>query len=332
MALYKRGNTWWIRYTTPSGKRVRISTKTTDRVEALELHDQLKSESWRTDKLGEIPSKQWNDAAEKWLVETSHKADHKKDTGKIKWLNQHLNGMLLRDINRELISKIAQIKAEHASTTTANRYSALIRAILRKAAFEWDWLEAVPKVRMYKEASRRIRWLTREQADTLIKELPTHQANAARFALATGLRHSNVLGLTWSQVDLSRQLAWIHPDQAKSRKAIAVPLNMTAMNVLESLHGKHDEYVFTYKGNRIQRANTRAWQKALLRAGITDFRWHDLRHTWASWHVQAGTPLNVLQELGGWESVEMVRRYAHLSPKHLAEYADRIVKDTILTQ
>jgi len=61
-----------------------------------------------------------------------------------------------------------------------------------------------------------------------------------------------------------------------------------------------------------------------MRAGIDDFRWHDLRHTWASWHVQAGTPLHVLQELGGWETPAMVRRYAHLAPEHLAEHAVRI--------
>jgi hypothetical protein len=58
--------------------------------------------------------------------------------------------------------------------------------------------------------------------------------------------------------------------------------------------------------------------------GIENFRWHDLRHTWASWHVQAGTPLHVLQELGGWECVEMVRKYAHLSTEHLADYVDRL--------
>lgn len=63
-----------------------------------------------------------------------------------------------------------------------------------------------------------------------------------------------------------------------------------------------------------------------MRAGIENFRWHDLRHTWASWHVQSGTPLNVLQELGGWESVEMVQRYAHLGRSHLAAYADNLCK------
>jgi integrase len=84
--------------------------------------------------------------------------------------------------------------------------------------------------------------------------------------------------------------------------------------------------VFTYKGHRVTRANNHAWRKALKRAGISDFRWHDLRHTWASWHVQSGTPLHVLQELGGWESVEMVRRYAHLGSDHLAHYADQLAR------
>lgn len=64
--------------------------------------------------------------------------------------------------------------------------------------------------------------------------------------------------------------------------------------------------------------------KGLERAGIEDFRWHDLRHTWASWHVQNGTPLYVLPELWGWESPEMVRKYAHLSCEHLAPYAERL--------
>lgn len=72
------------------------------------------------------------------------------------------------------------------------------------------------------------------------------------------------------------------------------------------------------------RPNTKAWKKALRRAGISDFRWHDLRHNWASWHVQAGTPLHVLQELGGWETEAMVKRYAHLAPEHLAEHTQRI--------
>jgi integrase len=79
--------------------------------------------------------------------------------------------------------------------------------------------------------------------------------------------------------------------------------------------------VFSYKGKPIAKANTKAWHNALARAGIENFRWHDLRHTWASWHVQNGTPLQVLKELGGWKDLTMVLRYAHLSGEHLEEYA-----------
>ena len=82
--------------------------------------------------------------------------------------------------------------------------------------------------------------------------------------------------------------------------------------------------MFVYKGKTVLRANNHAWRKALVRAGIDAFRWHDLRHTWASWHVQAGTPLNVLQELGGWSDYKMVLRYAHLAPEHLALHAANV--------
>jgi integrase len=146
----------------------------------------------------------------------------------------------------------------------------------------------------------------------------------ARFSLETGLRRSNVTGLEWSQVDLARRTAWVHPDQAKARKAIAVPLSAPAVAVIRSQTGKHPTRVFSFRGKPVRQVNTKAWQSALERCGIENLRWHDLRHTWASWHAQAGTPLHVLQKLGGWECVEMVRKYAHLLTAHLHKYVDRV--------
>jgi integrase len=102
-------------------------------------------------------------------------------------------------------------------------------------------------------------------------------------------------------------------------------LNVEALAVLSGQDGLHSEYVFAFEGQPVWQVNTKAWRAALVRAGIQNFRWHDLRHTWASWHVQAGTPLNVLQEMGGWASYEMVLRYAHLSASHLLPHAERIV-------
>ncbi len=69
---------------------------------------------------------------------------------------------------------------------------------------------------------------------------------------------------------------------------------------------------------------TKNWRNSLKRAGIENFTWHGLRHTWASWHVQSGTPLNVLQQLGGWSSYDMVLRYAHLAPDHLSDFANNV--------
>lgn len=106
-------------------------------------------------------------------------------------------------------------------------------------------------------------------------------------------------------------------------------MNEAALAVLERQQGKHKERVFTYKGRPLNSANTRTWRGALEKAGIKDFRWHDLRNTWATWLRQADVPTWVLQELGGWKSETMVRRYAHLSVKHLQPYADqRIMPDT----
>ena len=205
---------------------------------------------------------------------------------------------------------------------------AVIRAILRKAQKEWDWIDNAPYVRLLPEPKNRIRWLTREEADALVNALPRHLAVMVKFSLLTGLRKSNVTGLEWSQVDLSRHTAWIHPDQAKARRSINVPLNEEACLLIRDQIGKHDRFVFTYSGRPIKEANTKAFRAALKKVGIENFRWHDLRHTWASWHVQSGTPLAVLQELGDWESAEMVRRYAHFGNEHTAAYANRLSLQT----
>lgn len=270
------------------------------------------------------PDYSWNDAVVRWVEETAHKATQHDDLVHLRWLDRHFHGVSLSSISRDSLDNVVKARLkEGVANGTVNRMLAVIRAILRKAAFDWEWMDRVPKIKLLPEPKRRIRWITREEAEKLISELPAHLVPMVRFSLETGLRQANVTGLQWSQVDLPNRRAWIHPDQAKAKRAIPIPLSPSAMVVLREQVGKHPEQVFTFKGNPVVQVNTKAWREALKRAGIENFRWHDLRHTWATWHVQAGTPLHVLQELGGWESIEMVRRYAHFSADHLAEYADR---------
>jgi integrase len=274
---------------------------------------------------GDGVTRTWNDAIERWLFEKADKASLHSDKCIIRWLEPYLSGMPLVDINRGVVDAITLKKVKTGvANGTVNRMLALLRSILRRAAFDWEWMVGVPRVRLLREPTRRVRYLTAPQAQRLLEQLPSHLAEMATFSLATGLRKSNVTGLQWSQIDLSRCLAWVHPDQSKTRRAIAVPLNQDAMRVLAVQAGRHPTHVFAFKGETIAKVSTAAWKKALKRAGIDDFRWHDLRHTWASWHVQNGTPLNVLQELGGWESPQMVRRYAHFSAEHLAGYVSKL--------
>jgi integrase len=324
MSLRKRGSVWFIDFRTPNGERIRRSTETENKAQAKELHDKLKAETWRLQKLGDRPKRIWEDAVVRWLKETAHKATHDEDISKLRWLDKFLAGTELININRALIDRITDAKrAEGGSNATVNRTLALLRAILRRCHRDWEWLDRAPAVRLLKEPTLRIRFLTRDQAVVLLRELPQHLRDMATFALSTGLRAANVTGLCWDQVDMERKQAWVHPDQAKARRAIAVPLNDAALKVLERHKGIHPVRVFTYEGEPVKQVSTMAWYKALKRAGIQNFRWHDLRHTWASWHVQDGTPLHVLQELGGWETAAMVRRYAHLAVSHLAPYASR---------
>lgn len=156
---------------------------------------------------------------------------------------------------------------------------ALVRSILKRAVEEWDWLEKAPKVKLFKESEGRVRFITPEQVQALLLELPTHQKDMVLFALQTGLRQSNVLKLEWLQVNLAQGHMWVNGADSKNRKPIAVPLNREALAVLHRQLGKHPKRVFTYLGKPISNANTHAWKNALKRAGIEDFRWHDLRHT-----------------------------------------------------
>lgn len=324
MTLKKRHGVWWVDFT-HNGERIRKSTKTDVKEEAQVFHDKLKSELWTASQILQVPRKSWQSAVERWLEESSHKRSLSDDRTHLRWVSPFLKSLNLGDITTDLIDDIARKKeATGVSPASVNRMLEVIRAILRKAHKDWGWLQIVPAVRMRREENHRIRWLTYREAELLLKELPEHLQDMMSFTLATGLRQSNITQLKWADVDLNRCHAMVHPEDSKTGRAIPVPLNQDAIALLIKQKGRHAEYVFTYHGHPVTRCNNHAWRKALTRVGIKDFRWHDLRHTWASWHVQNGTSLQELQQLGGWSSFEMVLRYAHLSSGHLRRAAERV--------
>jgi integrase len=307
------------------GVRVQESTRATSRREAEEYEEKRRRDIRGQVLLGKKPEHTWPEAVIRWVKEMSHKKSLCTDAYIFEWLSPRLDKYTLSEITKEVIEGLAVEKAEEGTVpSTVNRKLCLIRAVLNRAYKKWEWLDRVPHFNMRHVDNKRIRFITKEEAARLLKELPEHLRVMAEFTLATGLRRANVTGLQWQDVDLKARHTMIYHDQAKGKKAIPVPLNADAMRVLYKQKGKHEQYVFTYQGKRITQCSTKAFRSALKRAKIKNFRWHDLRHTWASWHVQNGTSLHELQQLGSWQTFDMVLRYAHLSSTHLRDAANRI--------
>jgi len=342
MSLYRRkdSKTWWYELIDTTGERIQKSTGTEVRKQAEEFHDRLKAQIWEQKRLGVKVRRTWQEAVVRYLSEKSDKATLDTDKSHLRWLDPHLTDKYLDEINRDLIADITKARQKPyeiprkkgpsrkiiPKPSTINRTLEIIRAMLRMARDDWEWITVCPNIPMKKEPTKRVSWITRVQAEMVLSHLPPHKQFMMRFALETGLRRRNVTHIEWSQIDLEKRLAWIHPDESKTDEAIGVPLSNEAVLILRRQLGQHAVWVFPYNGKPITQTATKAWRAALKKAGIPDgFTWHDLRHTWASWHAQDGTPLHVLQELGGWASAEMVQRYAHLSIQHLTHFVDRRV-------
>lgn len=368
MAIKLRGDAWHCDFTAPNGKRIRESLGTADKKQAQELHDKMKAEAWRVNKLGDAPTKTFDEACLRWLDEKAAKKSLDDDKTKIAYFLQRFGGRALSSIKEEDIREamktlrnrkhrerwekmrsrllkagkpVPPFEDKPVTLATRNAYLAFMRSLLKLACNEWKWIETVPLIKTPRPRNNRVRWLTHEEANRLIEEMPDSIRPVVVFALATGLRRTNIINLEWGQVDMSRRVAWIHPDQAKGGKAIGIALNDTACKILREQIGKHRSLVFVHAEEKIgpdgkmRKAfrpmrvdDNTGWNAGKKRAGIENFRFHDLRHTWASWLVQAGTPLSIVQEMGGWESIEMVQRYAHLAPAQLTEHACQI--DSIL--
>lgn len=336
MAIRKRegSEVWHIDIRAPDGQRIRQTTGTTVRKEAQEYHDKLKHELWRVDKMGERQSYTWNDAAKRLIKESTHLADYPNRILILAHFRKFFDGRELTSITKDEIYKSlpewdrrCKHKQKPVARATRNKYLATMRIMFRMAAHKWEWIEQAPRLEEEKVSNRRVRWLTKAEAQRLITAIrPAWMRDIAILGFATGLRRANLLHMEWSQVDLVNRRAWIHPDQAKARKPIGIPLNDDAVDVIRRWIGKNDQFVFVRRGNPIPRNSwcSAQWDEQCARAGIENFRFHDVRHTWASWHVQAGTPLNRLMELGGWAKYEHVLRYAHLAPDHLAEHANMV--------
>jgi integrase len=152
--------------------------------------------------------------------------------------------------------------------------------------------------------------------------MPAQFQFTAEFSLETGLRRSKIAGLQRQQVSLPRRKPWVRAHQVKGGATpICMLLSDRGLRVPRGRGGMHDTAVFPYHGRAMGGPKT-ALRAASARAGLAGVTWPDLRYSWASWHDMAGTPLEVLERLGGWNSTEMAQRYDHLAPDYVAQWAN----------
>jgi integrase len=320
--LYKRKGSghYWTRFRI-GGREIRQSTGTDKRNAAEEYEERLRARIWREIKLGERHAT-WNEAVEKYREQTAHlraSTRHRNDEV-LAWFSVPLDRLPLSAINQDVIDAAKKALLRDRKPSTANRYLAVLRNILNLSV-EWGLLRQAPKVLLFKIAKKDPAFLTREQFADLMEQLPEHTRKAAWFSVLTGLRMSNVRDLVWGRVDLETARIWIPTEDAKGKRAIGLPLPPEALGLLKSITRESD-HVFTYKGQPIAGTfNTKAYRKALARAGLKGVNWHTLRHSWASWMAMEGTPLLILKDLGAWKSLAMVENYAHLNPDSLAAWA-----------
>lgn len=291
----------------------------------------MKAELWRQDKLGDQPEYRFQDAAVRFLKASEGQSDYRTKVRHIRYWRDQFAGRAVSSLTTDEIIGALPTHVEREgqgrrplTPATRNRYLSTIRRMLSMCV-EWGWMPAAPRLRPAAEPRVRIRWLTQEQARALVAACSRQwMQDAVAFALATGMRAGEILSLCWEDVDLSRSTAWVTADRAKSGRARAVPLNAEAVQIIRRRIGTHLQLVFTRNGAPQTQIDPKMFARACAQAGIENFRFHDLRHTWASWHVQAGTPLFVLKELGGWETLEMVKRYAHMDGTTLAQFAGAV--------
>lgn len=179
-----------------------------------------------------------------------------------------------------------------------------------------DQLDRLRKVKLTKNEVRRERYLTAKECQQLISVSPANLAPVIIFALNTGCRKSEILGLTWDRVDLLNKT--IHLDKTKSGKPRDIPINTTLHELLKNQVRRIDSPLVFHNDDGKRWADLkRSFATACRRAKLLDFRFHDLRHTFASQLVMAGVPIASVSKLLGHATLTMTMRYAHLAPDHL---------------
>jgi integrase len=328
--LYKRGKVWWLRYSDGFGKVVRESSKTTNFKEALvKLEDQRKAirDGKEPDPIKRIPNYTFSQLAEEYIKWCERQRSFRSKRGFILQLVETFGNIPLKHFTTKLLEQYQTERLQKGNKpATANRLIATLKHCIHKG-YQWEMLseetlKRIRQVKLLEENNRRLRYLSKEECQSLINTCHGNTKDIVITAVNTGMRKGEILGLTWDNVDLKHGFILLHMTKNGERREI--PINDTLRSVFQSITRRLDiPYVFydSVTGKPYQDVK-RSFNTALRRAGIKDFHFHDLRHTFASHLVMAGVDITTVSRLLGHKSLTMTLRYSHLAPSHMVNAVD----------
>ncbi|MGA2317597.1 MAG: site-specific integrase [Thermodesulfobacteriota bacterium] len=341
--IYKRGNVYWIRYVGLDGRVIRESSHSGKLKEAGDLligrRNEIK-EGKEPEIKKRIVNYTFNELAEQYLRWAERQRSFQSKKYFINQLVRDFGLIPLRQFSSMLLEQYQTERLQKGNKpATANRLIATIKHMFTKAT-EWDMVEEgilkrIRKAKLLEENNRRLRFLSIEECRTLINACDSHLRPIVITALNTGMRKSEILNVVWDRIDLKH--GFIFLDQTKNGERREIPINATLRETfLELFQGTKErprriDIPFAFYNPITERAYEdiqRQFATACRRAKISNFHFHDLRHTFASQLVMAGVDLTAIKELLGHKTLTMTLRYSHLAPSHKVKAVD--ILDSVL--
>ena len=269
-------------------------------------------------------------------VKADRPHDYERQRLILTWWKEKVGAYSLATVNlTDLIGRQRdELQTEEGKTAgTVNRYLSALSGAFTNAVREWHWVPDNPVSRVGKKAEPRgrVRYLSDDERARLLKACRMSEYKPfyliVLFALTTGMRRGELFGLRWQDIDLERRVAVLQNTKNGDRRS--VPIVPEIAELLRE-HGKvrkiGNDQVFAGDGPAEVWLFDKAWYAALKEANIKDFRFHDLRHTAASYLAMSGATTAEIAAVLGHRTLQMVKRYAHLSDQHTGEVVERMTR------
>ncbi len=318
------------------GRRICQSTGTAQLQEAEQFLARLTEETRQATVYGVRPSRTFEQAAAKFVLENQHKRSIGSDVGRLKQLVPIVGQLPLDRLHiGSLQSWINERRREGVSVGTINHGLKVVRRILNLAATEWmddfglTWLAAAPKIKLLPDTHKRQPYpLDWDEQGRLFRELPGHLGSMALFAVNTGCRDGEICRLQWNwevRVPALETSVFMVPGElVKNGEERLVVLNQVARSVVEAQRGRHPTHVFAYQGKPVQRMLNGAWLRARKRVGLEQVRVHDLKHTFGRRLRAAGVSFEDRQDLLGHRSGRITTHYSGAELSKLIDAANQV--------